>query len=217
MSKLIGIMGLKGSGKDTVAKMLPSEWKRMAFADTLKDIVSILFGWDRNLVEGNTEYSRKWREEVSTFWSKELDIKNFTPRLALQTLGTDVFRDHFNQDIWVKVLKHKIINSNDDIVITDVRFPNEANMIKELGGKIVQIIRGDLPEWWPVAEQWNKKEHFPDENNLGIIDENGKLWSVHPSEYSLIGVIEPDYIIHNDLDLDFLHKKVNDMIKFLSG
>lgn len=217
MSKLIGIMGLKGSGKDTVAKMLPVEWKRMAFADTLKDIVSILFGWDRNLVEGNTEYSRKWREEVSTFWSKELDIKNFTPRLALQTLGTDVFRDHFNQDIWVKVLKHKIINSSDNIVITDVRFPNEANMIKELGGKIVQIIRGDLPEWWPVAEQWNKKEHFPDENNLGIIDENGKLWSVHPSEYSLIGVIEPDYIIHNDLDLDFLHKKVNDMIKFLYG
>ena len=104
MSKLIGIMGLKGSGKDTVAKMLPVEWKRMAFAETLKDIVSILFGWDRNLVEGNTEYSRKWREEVSTFWSKELDIKNFTPRLALQTLGTDVFRDHFNQDIWVKVL-----------------------------------------------------------------------------------------------------------------
>jgi hypothetical protein len=204
-------MGLKGSGKDTVAKMLPAEWKRMAFADTLKDIVSILFGWDRNLVEGNTEYSRKWREEVSTFWSKELDIKNFTPRLALQTLGTDVFRDHFNQDIWVKVLKHKIINSNDNIVITDVRFPNEANMIKELGGKIVQIIRGDLPEWWETAKELNNKHIYgPDD-----LEKWNQLKGVHPSEYSLIGVIEPDYIIHNDLDLDFLHKKVNDMIKFL--
>ena len=112
MSKLIGIMGLKGHGKDTVAKMLPVEWKRMAFADTLKDITAILFGWDRDLIEGDSEYSRKWREEVNEYWAKELGNKNFTPRMALQVLGTDVFRNNFDRDIWVKVLKRKIINSN---------------------------------------------------------------------------------------------------------
>lgn len=215
MSKLIGIMGLKGSGKDTIAKMLPLEWNRMAFADTLKDITSILFGWDRGMLEGSTESSRKWREEVSEYWAKELGNKKFTPRLALQTLGTDVFREHFDRDIWVKVLKHRIINSNSDIVVTDVRFPNEAKMIKEMGGIIVQVIRGELPEWWEVASKWNKDEHYPKDDTLGFIDKEGKLSGVHPSEYSLAGVIEPDYVIHNDGTLDDLHIKVNEMLKKL--
>ena len=217
MSKLIGIMGLKGSGKDTIAKMLPVKWRRMAFADTLKDIVSILFGWDRDLIEGDTEYSRKWREEVNEYWAKELGNKDFTPRMALQVLGTDVFRNNFDRDIWVKVLKRKIINTNKNVVVTDVRFPNEANMIKSLGGKIVQVIRGELPEWWDDVAEMNKN-HRPciDSNdNYGWIDKEGKVWSIHPSECSLAGVIEPDYIIHNDSTMDDLHKKVDEMLNKL--
>ena len=214
MSKLIGIMGLKGHGKDTVAKMLPVEWKRMAFADTLKDITSILFGWDRDLIEGDSEYSRKWREEVNEYWAKELGNKNFTPRMALQVLGTDVFRNNFDRDIWVKVLKRKIINSNSDVVVTDVRFPNEANMIKSLGGKIVQVIRGELPEWWNDVANMNKNHRSCEDNkgNIGWMDKDGKIWSIHPSECSLAGVIEPDYVIHNDSTLDYLHVKVDEML-----
>ena len=211
MSKLIGIMGLKGSGKNTIAKMLPVKWKRMAFADTLKDIVSILFGWDRDLIEGDTEYSRKWREEVNEYWAKELGNKDFTPRMALQVLGTDVFRNNFDRDIWVKVLKRKIINSNSDVVVTDVRFPNEANMIKSLGGKIVQVIRGELPEWWETAKELNNKHIYrPDD-----LEKWKQLEGIHPSEYSLAGVIEPDYVIHNDGTLDDLHIKVDEMLKKL--
>jgi len=217
MSKLIGIMGLKGSGKDTVAKMLPVSWNRMAFADTLKDITAILFSWDRGMLEGKTDASREWREKVSTYWSKELGIKNFTPRMALQLLGTDVFREHFHQDIWVKVLKNKIINTNSDIVITDVRFPNEANMIKELGGNIVQVIRGELPEWWETAIKFNKEAaDYRKDDDVGFVDENGKLWvGIHLSEYALAGVIEPDYVIHNNGTLDELHEKVDEMLKSL--
>ena len=214
MSKLIGIMGLKSSGKNTVAKMLPVEWKRMAFADTLKDITSILFGWDRDLIEGDSEYSRKWREEVNEYWAKELGNKNFTPRMALQVLGTDVFWNNFDRDIWVKVLKRKIINSNSDVVVTDVRFPNEANMIKSLGGKIVQVIRGELPEWWNDVADMNKNHRSCEDNkgNIGWLDKDGKIWSIHPSECSLAGVIEPDYVIHNDSTLDDLHVKVDEML-----
>lgn len=216
MSKLIGICGLKNAGKDTIAKMLPLEWKKMAFADTLKDVTSILFGWDRGMLEGNSDASREWREQVSSFWSKELGIENFTPRMALQMLGTDVFREHFNQNIWVKVLKNRIINSNNDIVVTDVRFPNEVKMLQELGGKIVQVIRGELPEWWKIAIDYNKEKHYCILDEVGFIDETGKkIWGVHPSEFSLAGVIEPDYIIHNDGTLDDLHPKVKDMLKAL--
>jgi len=202
MSKLIGIMGLKGSGKDTVARCTiyadggSQTWKKMAFADTLKDAVSDLFGWDRKLIEGDSNDSREWREKVDSYWERELNIPNFSPRKALQLIGTEVIRDSFNKDFWVKALKKKIINSTCHVIVTDVRFPNEYNMIKSLGGKIVQVIRGDLPEWWENAVAFNQ----------GKCD-GSLLKDIHPSEYSLAGIAEPDYIIHNDDSLEKLRKE----------
>ena len=68
---LIGLVGLIGSGKDTVAERLVSHhgFVRDSFAKSLKDAVSNIFGWDRNLVEGNTKESRAWREQPDTFCS----------------------------------------------------------------------------------------------------------------------------------------------------
>lgn len=219
MSKLIGLAGLKNSGKDTVAKKIiyaeGGAWKKLAFADALKDAVSDLFGWDRTLVEGDNDTSREWRETVDAYWERELGIKGFTPRMALQMIGTDVMRNHFNEAFWIKALKRKILNTTNHIVVTDVRFPNEAEMIKSMGGNIVQVIRGELPEWWDAACEWNKKEHLPEEGTLGYVDKEGKLWSIHPSEYSLAGVIEPDYIIHNNTTIGDLNKEVMVMLSKL--
>ena len=219
MSKLIGMMGLKGSGKDTVAKKIiyaeGGAWKKVAFADALKDAVAALFGWNRQLVEGDTPESREWREKVDSYWERELGIKDFSPRKALQMIGTDVMRNHFNEDFWIKALKRKILDSTNHIIVTDVRFPNEANMIKSMGGNIVQVIRGELPEWWEAAAKFNKEEHLPTEENLGFTDKNGQLWSIHPSEYSLAGIIEPDYVIHNDGTLTDLQKSVLVMLNTL--
>jgi broad-specificity NMP kinase len=70
---IIGICGLIGSGKDTVADILVQEnnFKKLSFADKLKDGVSAVFGWDRVMLEGNTEKSRAWREQEDTFWTNE--------------------------------------------------------------------------------------------------------------------------------------------------
>ena len=146
---IIGLCGSQGSGKDTVANILVSDYGfiKLTFASTLKDIVAILFSWPRDLLEGLTEESRIWRETVDDFWSEKLSIPNFTPRKALQMIGTDLFRIHFNNDIWTNILGKKISivlknNPNMNIVISDCRFTNEFSLIKQFpDSHIITIIR----------------------------------------------------------------------------
>jgi len=78
---LVGVVGLIGSGKDTVAERLAQEhnFKKDSFAKSLKDAVSSMFNWDREMLEGKTEESRAWREKPDTFWSKKFN-KDVTPR-----------------------------------------------------------------------------------------------------------------------------------------
>ena len=149
---LIGLLGRIGSGKGTVAEELVNTYgfRQDSFARTLKDATAALFNWDRAMLEGNTPESRAAREVVDEWWSEKLDIENFTPRLALQLLGTDVFRNHFHQDIWVLGVMARY-KEGDNVVISDARFPNEVASIREMGGNIVQVDRGEEPKWWDCA------------------------------------------------------------------
>ncbi len=72
---LIGIVGLISSGKDTVAERLVQEhnFKKDSFAKSLKDAVSSMFNWDREMLEGKTAESREWRERPDAFWSKKFN------------------------------------------------------------------------------------------------------------------------------------------------
>ena len=78
---LIGIVGLIGSGKDTVAQRLVEKhgYVRDSFAKSLKDAVSSMFNWDREMLEGDTTSSRHWREQPDKFWSERFG-KPVTPR-----------------------------------------------------------------------------------------------------------------------------------------
>ena len=146
---IIGLCGSQCSGKDTVANILISEYGfvKLTFASTLKDVVAILFSWPRDLLEGLTEESRLWRETVDDFWSEKLSIPSFTPRKALQMIGTDLFRIHFNNDIWISIVENKIgailkNNHNTNIVISDCRFTNEFSLIKQFpDSHIITILR----------------------------------------------------------------------------
>ena len=80
------------------------------------------------------------KEVVDPFWG-------VTPRFMLQKIGTDCIRTHYDEDVWIRALelKLKVLTDNGkDVVITDVRFPNEGDVIKALGGYVVNIIR-DVP------------------------------------------------------------------------
>ena len=146
---LIGICGFIGSGKDTLASILINEYdfKKDSYASTLKDVLSVIFNWDRKLLEGDTEESREWRNKVDEWWSKELNIVDCTPRKMLQLIGTDIMRKYFNENIWVLTLMKRIENDlkqYKNIVISDCRFKSEIDAIKEKGGIIIRIIK-DLP------------------------------------------------------------------------
>lgn len=150
---IIGICGLIGAGKDTAADYLVNfhEFKRESFAGTLKDAVSSVFGWDRELLEGRTKHAREWREEIDPWWSQRLDMPGLTPRLILQLWGTEVCRRGFHDDIWIASLENKLRKSPDNIVISDCRFPNEITSIRNAGGRVIRVIRGPDPEWFSLA------------------------------------------------------------------
>ena len=146
--------GFQGSGKDTVADYLVNVhgFRRISFAGTLKDAISCIFGWDRELLEGRTKQSREWREQVDTWWANKLGMPNLTPRWVLQYWGTDVCRKNFHDSIWISSVEHKLANIEDNIVISDVRFPNEIKSIKDSGGLVIRTKRGENPEWYHAAE-----------------------------------------------------------------
>ena len=187
---IIGICGLIGSGKGTVGDILVEQgFKKVSFADKLKDGVSTIFGWDRELLEGDTDESRQWRELKDDFWSNETQME-ITPRLVLQLFGTDCLRNGFYDGVWVSLLKKHILDNPGDYVIPDVRFRNEQNMIRDLGGKVWQVKRGKDPVWFQRAIHDNAN---PDTSNLM----HG--FDVHESEYKWIDVnTRFDSILHNE-------------------
>jgi hypothetical protein len=202
---IVGICGFIGSGKDTIADYLVNfhEFRRESFANTLKDAVSSVFGWDRTMLEGRTKAAREWREQIDSWWSSRLEIPNLTPRWILQYWGTEVCRKGFHDDIWIASLENKIRNSKDDIVISDCRFPNEIDAIRRLGGKIFWVQRGPLPEWYKIALRANQG------HNQAV--QELKLLGIHSSETSWVGT-EFDEIIDNNGTIDNLYDQVKSLI-----
>ena len=137
---LIGLVGLIGSGKDTVAERLITHYgyKRDSFAKSLKDAVSSMFNWDREMLEGNTTSSRHWREQPDKFWSEKMG-KEITPRWVLQYFGTEVMRQGMYDAIWVDSVIGRYKGEN--TVISDTRFQNEIKTIKAHGGIVVLVKR----------------------------------------------------------------------------
>jgi len=136
--KLIGIVAKKQSGKTTIADYLCENYNyiKISFADALKQVLYDIFGFNCDQLYGNK------KEETDEFWK-------ITPRNAMQIIGTELFRNDLakyfpdiKQDIWVKIVERKImgmINEDINIVIDDIRFQNELDLIKKLNGKIIYI------------------------------------------------------------------------------
>ena len=184
---LIGVVGLISSGKGTVADRLEQKHKfrKDSFAKSLKDAVSSMFNWDREMLEGKTNKSRAWRESPDEFWSKKFG-KEVTPRWVLQQFGTEVMRGQMLDTIWIDscLMRYK----GKPTVIADTRFQNELKMIKEKGGKLILVKRGELP----TREEMQQK-------------------GAHKSEWDWMGW-DFDFVIDNNGTKEELYKKVDDLI-----
>ena len=204
--KIIAISGFIGSGKDTVAEYLVNkkDYCRESFASSLKDAVAAVFGWDRELLEGNTSESRAWREQVDVWWAHRLDIPHLTPRWVLQYWGTEVCRHGFHDDIWVASLEKKLQQSHRDVVISDARFPNEFAMLKKLQAITIWIKRHPFPDWYYDAVMANQ----------GNTESQQKLQScnVHTSETSWVGH-DFDYEIENNFTLSYLYRRIDNLLE----
>jgi hypothetical protein len=207
---IIGVCGFIGSGKDTVADYLVNfhEFRRESFANTLKDAVSNVFGWDRTMLEGRTKQAREWREQVDPWWSQRLNMPELTPRLMLQLWGTEVCRRGFHDDIWIASLENKLRNSRDNIVISDCRFPNEIASIRNAGGKIVWVKRGALPDWYNDAVNMNAGN-----TNMNWMLSKTKIeqLGIHASETAWVGT-KFDTELDNNGSIDDLYLQIKNLV-----
>jgi hypothetical protein len=199
---IIGVLGFIGSGKGTVGDILSDlGFKKESFASHLKDVTAVMFNWDRNLLEGDTDESREFREKADPYWSSKFE-KDFTPRLALQLMGTEVGRNVFDTNFWVNCIENKIVmnKATPNFVITDVRFKNEIEWITSKNGILIEVRRGITPHWYDIAVKANR----------GV--SRAELWmqhtsGVHESEWRWIGH-HTDETIYNDGTLEDLKKNV---------
>ena len=130
---IIGLSGYARSGKDTVAELLVLNYgfKRVAFADGIRQALLAL---NPILYDGT-----RLNETVQMYGWEVAKAKDEVRRL-LQVMGTEVGRKLIHEDVWVWRLFNSI-DDNERIVIPDVRFPNEGDAIKKLGGSLWRINR----------------------------------------------------------------------------
>ena len=120
---IIGILGKKGSGKDTMAEYLIQQYqfKQFTYAEPLKKICQELFSLTDDQVN-----CPHLKELVDERWGK-------SPRTILQQVGTDLFRKHYDENIWVNILKEKIKlePKTQNIVVSDIRHQNELDNVTQ--------------------------------------------------------------------------------------
>jgi hypothetical protein len=208
---IIGVCGFIGSGKDTIADYLVNfhGFRRESFANSLKDAVAQVFGWDRMMLEGRTKQAREWREQVDPWWAERLNMPNLTPRLMLQLWGTEVCRKGFHDDIWIASLENKLRNSKDNVVISDCRFPNEIKSIRAAGGLVVRVSRGPEPEWYMDAISVNRGPNG--NSNWALGKAKLERLGIHASETAWVGT-DFDMVFSNNGSIDDLFFSVKDLV-----
>jgi hypothetical protein len=205
---IVGLVGQIGSGKGTIADILVDRhgFFKESFANSVKDSCAAVFGWNRAMLEGDTLESRAWREQSDAWWSEKLG-REFSPRLALQLMGTEAGRDVFHPDLWVHTVMRRCEQAPyNNYVIADVRFPNEINAIVKSGGKVIRVRRGEDPEWFALAREcniYNKQEIM-----------RNAYPEVHYSEWAWIGW-HYDIVMDNNCDLNTLTIRVDKLVDSL--
>ena len=178
---LIGLTGLAGSGKDTAGHFLWDEYGFFctAFADAVKEAASVIFNTPLDYF-----HDREKKEEFDPRWG-------MTRRQLLQKLGTEACRNVFGDDIWIKRwnMVYDELYDSSDVVVTDVRFDNEAEMIRRTGGTIVHIVRDTVTQ--------------------GVLD-------THSSENG-VTVMDEDYILYNNGTLDELSANIRAVVDELES
>lgn len=202
---IIGVLGYEGSGKTTICNWLVKQhnYIEVALAAPLKEIVSIIYGFDMEMLLGVTPESRVARvTEKDPIW-------NLTGREALEYLGTDILRKHMDPDIWLKIAFRKIeklLAEGKSVVISDIRFWNEYSFfssdVKKYPVCFIYVYRNyeDLEitekDRQSHISKWQCKEIYQTRNFSDVSFTHA--------------------LIHNDRTIDSLHKKIDNFMLLIS-
>jgi hypothetical protein len=177
---IIAICGPCGHGKDTIGEYLSKThgYKVMKFAGKLKEACASIFGLSNEQLEG------KYKEVID-------DRYGVTPRFIMQQMGTEMFRitigkiiPKIGNNLWTMRLEESILESkNTNIVLTDLRFANEYEMVKKMSGKIIRVYNPRLTN--------NRNNHISEKLVMGF-DVDQEIW--------------------NDGSLELLYKKVDNYL-----
>ena len=139
--RIIGLTGFKRSGKDTAAEVIAKMlgYDRIQFAGPLKEMLRTLLR-----CQGVSEASITACVEGDLKEAPAPVLGGKTPRLAMQTLGTEWGRRTLSDTIWVDTTLNRAQTAENGALITDVRFLNEAEAIKAAGGIIIRIERAEV-------------------------------------------------------------------------
>ncbi len=205
---IIGVVGFIGSGKGTLGDILAEKhgFIRESFAKPLKDCIASIFGWDREMLEGSTKASREWRETVDEAWSIKLS-KEISPRLAMQWMGTEAGRNVFGENLWTASCMNRC-RSGSNYVITDTRFRNEIEAIRQAGGIVIRVSRGEEPVHYRDVALLRHEEQ--DEEYIANFMKIAYP-EVHISEWDWIGT-KFDIVVENDGTVADLECKVRDIL-----
>lgn len=147
--RLIGLTGHMQAGKDTIGKILVEQhgFTRLAFADTLKSMAlalnPLIFEPHNEYNDGRGDYYRL-RSYVQAAGGWDEAKKNAEVRRFLQVLGTEGVREHISENAWIAALDRQRRALEGNVVVTDVRFPNEAQWVHVERGELWRVHRDGL-------------------------------------------------------------------------
>lgn len=192
---IIGLAGLKRSGKSTIEKRLlnyPFNYSTYSFAHPIKLALANLFNIDYTTLD-----SQATKEIQLTSPPFNALDKPITPRLLMTTLGTGWGRNLIHPNLWTEIAKLQI-DTNKNTLLSDIRFENEASLVRDLKGIIIHIRKGD-------NLLTDIKHLKPLRKLLSFL----KL--IHPSEVG-VSINANDIILYNDSTIVALHKTIESII-----
>ncbi|AKU43579.1 nucleoside hydrolase [Caulobacter phage Seuss] len=141
--QFIGLAGRKRSGKNTAAEAgRAAGWLEMSFATPIKLMIGTLLAYQG---VGEEVIQRMLHGDLKEQPTRFLGDKS--PRQAMQLLGTEWGRDLMHPNLWANILVNAAWAEDfETVVVTDVRFPNEVDILRENGGSIFRIERPGLPK-----------------------------------------------------------------------
>lgn len=198
-TRLIAITGKRGHGKTTAALVLErAGYRHINFADGVKEVVELVYGIPMEVLQH------------AVLKETMLDgYPNATPREVMQQVGTDMFRA-YRDDTWVEMFKRRS-GDYSHVVCSDLRFPNEADAVRALGGTIIKVVDPRKVRPAPTAAQALLAKIVPAWLARRIKLDLGDAAAAHASETS-IDLIEADIEVDNDTTIEALQKQIADLL-----